>query len=76
MKRTYPKETPMTDATKEANELDTPLWGAAAIAPVVKRTKRATFHLLQAGRLPATKVGTCWVSTRRRLLSALGVEVS
>jgi hypothetical protein len=55
---------------------DTPVWGAhdiALAAGVVdkkgKARTRAAYHLLETGRLPATKIGKLWVSTARRLRS-------
>jgi hypothetical protein len=54
----------------------TPIWGARDIALaagiVDKKGKprvRAAYHLLETGRLPATKVGKTWVSTPARLRS-------
>jgi hypothetical protein len=59
-------------ATK--NDLDTPVWGAAAIAIAVglvdrrgKPRTRAAYHLLEGKKLPASKVGKTWVSNLRRL---------
>ena len=49
------------------DELDRPLWGAEAIAREIKREPRATYHLLENGRLDADRVGGRWVSTPRRL---------
>jgi hypothetical protein len=49
------------------DDLDRPLWGAAAIGEEIDKTESQTFHLLEAGHLPATKVGRQWVSTKRRL---------
>jgi hypothetical protein len=55
-------------------DIDVPIWGARAIAVaaglVDKRGKprdRAAYHLLAAGRLPASKVGKSYVTTVRRL---------
>jgi len=48
---------------------DAPVWGATAIGRVVNRSPRQTYHLLETGRLPATKFGSTWASTRRRLLA-------
>jgi hypothetical protein len=49
--------------------LDDPdyLWGCAAIAAVIERNKRQTFHLLESGSLPARKVGATWVAKRAEL---------
>ena len=43
------------------------IWGAAAIACVIGRSVRATFHLLENGDLPARKVGGRWVVDREVL---------
>jgi hypothetical protein len=34
----------------------------------------ATFHLLEAGLLPAKKIGKQWCASRRKLLHALGAD--
>ena len=52
-------------------DLDRPIWGATAIGEVIGRGKRATFHLLEAGHLDASRIGGRWVSTRRRLLRGI-----
>ena len=56
---------------------DRPVWGAEAIAKIVGLSTRATFHLLEGGRLPARKVGGKWValpSTLRRYLAGENVS--
>ena len=53
--------------------MDHPVWGARAMAPIVNRNERQTFHMLEAGLLDATKVGKRWTSTPRRLLRSVGV---
>ena len=53
---------------------DVPIWGAEAMAEEINRTRRATYHLLHTGQLDATKKGSTWVSTRRRLRRSLGAE--
>lgn len=60
-----------TDTIPESVDLDTPVWGAAAIARVINRSERATFHALEKRLLPAEKVGKIWVSTPRKLLSRI-----
>ena len=40
------------------------LWGCKAIAAFIGRTPRATFHLLETGKLPAGKVGATWVASK------------
>jgi hypothetical protein len=49
------------------DDLDRPLWGAEEIGAEIKKSVKATFHLLAHGRIPATKVGKQWVTTKRRL---------
>jgi hypothetical protein len=49
-------------------DLDGLVWGAAAIAKIVNRNVRQTFHLLEQGHLDADKVGGLWSSSPRRLL--------
>ncbi|MER9615571.1 DNA-binding protein [Mesorhizobium sp. M0207] len=44
------------------------VWGAEAIAEVIGRTPRQAFHLLDAGKLPAKKVGGRWVADRNKLI--------
>lgn len=45
------------------------IWGASAIARVIGRTDRQTFHMLQNGQLPAKKIGDRWVAERGQLIS-------
>jgi hypothetical protein len=45
------------------------VWGAPAIARVIGKSLRSTYHLLESQYLPVSKVGTQWVGSRRRLLS-------
>lgn len=58
----------------ENQNLDRPIWGAAAIAREAglvdddgKIDLRKTFYLLEKGLLPASKIGRRWTSTPRRL---------
>jgi hypothetical protein len=44
------------------------IWEVKAIAKLIGRTERQTFHLLDAGLLPAKKVGGRWVADRGKLL--------
>jgi len=43
------------------------VWGAANIARLIGKTPRATFHLLEGGKIPARKIGATWVASRRKL---------
>jgi hypothetical protein len=47
------------------------LWGADEIGRAIGKPIRATFHLLEAGHLPARKIGGRWCASRRKLLEAL-----
>lgn len=55
----------MTD-TPEPENLDL-IWGAAAIAAAIGRTRRATFHMLESGDLPGRRIGHRWVISRKVL---------
>jgi len=57
--------------TDSSSNLDTPVWGVKEIAPIIRRSPRQAYELLERGLIPAKKVGKTWVTTRRRLL-ALG----
>jgi len=51
------------------------VWGAEEMGRVIGRTTRQTYHLLEAGLLPAKKVGPkLWCASRKRLLQALTGE--
>jgi hypothetical protein len=57
-------------------DLDTPVHGAAAIAEVLnlrdadgKPDERRAYYALEKGYVDASKMGTTWWSTRRRLLA-------
>lgn len=54
----------MSDINHEPLDL---VWGAAAIAKVIGQTTRATFHMLEAGELPARQIGRRWVASRKSL---------
>lgn len=54
----------MTDASDEDLK---PIWGAEDIGKVINRSTRQTFALLEAGELPAKKIGGRWVSTKQKL---------
>jgi hypothetical protein len=43
------------------------LWGATAIAAMIGKTRRATFHLLENGQIPARKIGNQWVASKQKL---------
>ncbi|PRD40428.1 hypothetical protein C5748_27005 [Phyllobacterium phragmitis] len=44
------------------------IWQVEAIAALIGRTERQTFHLLKSGQLPARKVGGRWVAEKSRLV--------
>lgn len=45
------------------------VWEVEAIAKLIGRSERQTFHLLATGKLPAKKVGGRWVAERNKLMS-------
>jgi hypothetical protein len=49
------------------------VWGCKAIASVIGRTERATFHMLEKGELPARQVGQRWVTSRKQLMEHFGI---
>jgi hypothetical protein len=44
------------------------VWGVKAIAELIGRTERQTYHMLSTGRLPAKQVGERWVAERGKLV--------
>jgi hypothetical protein len=57
------------------SDLDRPVYGAAAIAKILnlldengEPDERRAYYVLERGYADASKMGTTWVSTRRRLL--------
>lgn len=55
----------------EKDEAPDLVWGAGAIAKVIGRSERSTFHMLERKLLPAKRVGGRWCASRRKLLAAL-----
>ena len=55
-------------------DLDAPLWGAAEMAPVIRRKERDVYHLIKTKQIDVTKKGALYVSTARRLRRSLGIE--
>jgi hypothetical protein len=55
----------------ESDEVLDLVWGATAIAKVIGRSERSTFHMLERNLLPAKRVGGRWCASRRKLLDAL-----
>ena len=49
------------------SDLDRPLWGVEAIAAASNLTVRQTYHALERGYLPASKIGRKSFTTPRRL---------
>lgn len=43
------------------------LWGARAIGKAINCSARKTYHLLEAGQLPAKKIGQQWVGSRKKI---------
>ena len=57
--------------SNEIYDEDAPVWGAANIGKLIGRNERQTFYLLEKGLVPARKVNTLWVTTKRLALSAV-----
>jgi hypothetical protein len=70
-----PAATLAANQAEHAQALDV-IWGCEAIAAVIRRPVRATYHLLQKQHLPARKVGSNWVAERGALLRHLSGGVS
>lgn len=58
----------MTKNDGNAPSLDL-IWGAEEIGKVIGRTARATFDMLEKGKLPAKKVNGRWVVARGKLVA-------
>ncbi|WP_262514224.1 DNA-binding protein [Agrobacterium tumefaciens] len=43
------------------------IWGAGEIAKAIGTTERATYHMLELGKIPARKIGKRWVASRTKL---------
>ena len=50
------------------------LWGVKEIAAYIGRPQRATYHLLDQGRLPAKVVGGRWCASRDNLREFFALE--
>jgi hypothetical protein len=50
------------------------IWGAPSIAKEANMPLRRAYHMLEHGHLPATKVGSLWVSSRRAIRKKVSVE--
>ncbi len=63
----------MTQERIDREELATldAVWGGKQIGKYIGRSARSTFYLLESGAIPARKVGTLWVASRRELRLAL-----
>jgi hypothetical protein len=66
----------MTESRNNPQEQphDHAVWGARAMGRVIGKNPRQTFHLLNAGLLPARRVGKQWVSTVGQLRAWLRGE--
>jgi hypothetical protein len=66
----------MADTEEETNGTtrSTVHWGTKGIAPVIKRTERQTYYLLQKGRIRcARKVGGRWCAGDAALRAEFGI---
>jgi len=55
--------------TLDIDALDSPVWGVREIAPLIRRSPRQTYELLEKGLVPARKAGKIWVTSRRQLIA-------
>jgi len=55
--------------TLDIDALDLPVWGVREIAPLIRRSPRQTYELLEKGLVPARKAGKVWMTSRRQLLA-------
>jgi hypothetical protein len=60
---------PPTDTDLQNHSDDVPLWGAEAIGRAIGLGPKRAWKLLAAGLLPAHKINSSYVSTKRRLLA-------
>ncbi len=57
----------MSESPSNSQALDL-VWGARAIATLIGKSPRATFHLLENGQIPGSKkIGAQWVVSRKTL---------
>jgi hypothetical protein len=52
----------------QGNKLDL-VWGIDAIAKMIGRSPRQTYHMLISGHLPAKQIGSRWVAERSKLIA-------
>lgn len=45
------------------------IWGVEAIAAIINRTPRQTYHMISKGKIPGKRVGERWVVDRRDLIA-------
>lgn len=53
--------------TTQEHPLDL-VWGVQAIARLIGRTERQTYHLCATGAIPVRKVGATWMAERGKLI--------
>ena len=51
------------------------LWGATSIGRFINKGPRATYHLLETGKLPGRKTGKVWTATKRELAATFCEKV-
>jgi len=56
------------------DNLDKPLWGAAAISEALGLSERTFYYKAERGLLPVRKVGATYLSTPRRVRDFLNCE--
>jgi hypothetical protein len=53
------------------DDLDIPLWGARQIGAVIGLNEEQCAYRLGKGQLPASKIGSTYISTKRKLLRGI-----
>lgn len=62
----------MNDITKIKTDLEI-LWGAERISQAIGKSRRATYGMLEAGTIPAKRIGGRWCISRAELSAFFGV---
>ena len=57
----------MSNDTEKSPHAEVPVWGCKAIAKLIGKSERATFHLLEQRALPAEKIAGQWAALPSRL---------
>ena len=56
------------------DDLDAPIWEIKNIAAELNTTERRAYYMAERGLVDVTKIGSRYVSTRRRLRRSIGIQ--